>query len=496
MPPRHLAAFPPIPHVAPSPPYGFSRLRPRSLRLHEPGRDTTQVPEALVQDLWRRQQFDVSGLETTEGRRVRVIRPGSLNTDAGPDFFHAHLALDGLEWHGDVEVHTRSGIWFEHGHHDDPRYNRVTLHVTLHRDAWTGSLTREDGSTLPEVVLHPRLHDSLRSLLVAFYTRDDADALPCADRWPDVPEPIRRTWIERGGVERMHAKADRLEARLDVARDGTAALDAVLHRRLFAGLGYAKNDVPMTLLAERLPLDAVRSLDDALDREALHFGAAALLPEPGDLLDADRATADAVMDRRHRFARLQATRSVPTMERPAWTFFRLRPNNFPTLRIAQAVAWFAADGLLASDPLPRLRDAVTSSAPVARLRAALQSTPTDFWRTHYRLTTSTSERDPSLGTSRIDTLLVNAVAPVLLLDADRRGDADQSDAVFSLLRTLPAGRDHVVRRFRDLGTRPQNALDTQGMHRVYRTFCSTGGCLRCEVGQAILTTMERKQESE
>jgi hypothetical protein len=438
-----------------------------------------EVPEALVHDLWRHQQFDDTALTTTDDAPVEVLDPGRLNADAGPDFQNAHVRIDGMDWRGHVELHTTSAGWFEHGHNDDPRYDSVVLHVTLHADMWTGGLLRADESPLPEVVLYPHLDTPLRQLLHAFRTRPDDDALPCAPRWDQVPPATTRDWIATLARERLHAKADRL-------RDRSASMAACLQERLFAGLGYAKNDEPMTTLARRLPPSTARTVDDPRNREALHLGVAGLLPSPDELLEADRETADYAMDLRDRFRRLQVGFEIPEMDRTSWTFFRLRPSNFPPLRIAQAAAWYADDGLLAGDPLPRLRAALTAEAPVEALRAALAAVPTPFWRTHYHLRKPAAEHSAALGTARRDTLLVNAVGPVLLRDADRRDAPAQADAVVDVLRTLSASADHVVRRFADLGTEARSAFEAQGMHQLYRRYCTQGGCLDCAIGQHLL----------
>ncbi|MFB6249798.1 MAG: DUF2851 family protein [Salinibacter sp.] len=449
-----------------------------AVSLQEP-RPDVEVPEALIQDLWRTQRFDAEGLSTTEGAPVQVLDPGRPNPDAGPDFRNAHVRIGSMDWRGDVEIHRASRGWIDHGHDTDPRYDSVVLHVTLQADMWTGALPREDASTVPEIVLYPRLDTPLRELLHAFHTRADEDTLPCAPRWDEVPESTTRSWIAELARNRMTAKRDRLA-------DGDRPLAARLQERLFAGLGYAKNDDPMETLARRLPPRLVRSVDHPRDREALHLGVAGLLPAPDDLLDADRATADYAMDLRDRFRRLQVRLDRPVMDATQWAFFRLRPNNFPPLRIAQAAAWYADGALLADAPLPTLRTALTADAPASALRDALAARPPAFWRTHYHLEKSAAEHDPSLGPSRRRVLIVNAVVPILLLDAERRGDSAQADTTLDVLRSLPPPTDSVTRRFGALGLDAQSAFEAQGLHQLYREYCSTGGCLQCAVGQSLL----------
>lgn len=453
-----------------------------SVRLHEPPPSERPVPERLLHDLWRRQQFDASSLRTTDGRPLAVLDPGRLNTDGGPDFRQARLHLGPNEWRGDVEIHPASGGWFDHEHHRDARYNSTVLHVVLHPDDWTGGLVRHDGSPLPELVLAPHLQAPLRRLLHAFRTRPDRQFL-CAPRWDETPAALRAAWIETMARERLEEKKKRLVDHYFATPD----LEALLQERLFAGLGYAKNDDAMGDLARRLPLALCRRLDDPHDLEALALGAAGLLPAPADLLDADRPTADYATDLAERFERLQRAHDLdPPMKRTRWQFFRLRPANFPPLRIAQAMALLAPGGLLRNDPAGRLLDAARSEKPVRALREALAACPSGFWETHFRLEKSTKPRDPSVGQRRLDTLIANAVVPVLLLRAEQHADRTLEETAFAVLRALPAGRDSVTRRFRKLGTRPQNAFEAQGLHQLYRTRCTEARCLECAVGRHLL----------
>ncbi len=449
--------------------------------LHEPAGAHPRVPEALVQDIWRTQRFDHASLRTADGAPLAVVDPGTLNTDSGPDFANARLRIGEAERRGAVEIHTASGGWIDHKHHLDTRYDDVILHVTLHADIWTGSLLRTDGSAIPELILYPHLDTPLRRLLYQFYTRPAGDVL-CAPRWPHTPEAVRMPWIRTLAAERMQEKKNRLAATYLHTPD----LDALLHERLFAGLGYAKNAEAMTTLARRLPLPLVRRLADPLDLEALHLGIAGLLPAPAGLLQSDRATADYAMDLHDRFERLQLRLEIPVMDSAAWRFFRLRPANFPPLRIAQGAAWLRPGGLLHYDPTGKLVAAMQAEEPVAALRAALGATPGAFWETHVRLEKATKPRDPSAGRSRLNALIANAVVPVLLLHAEQAGDPAFEAAVVDLLRRLPPEHDEVTRRFARLGMKPKDALTAQGLHQLYRTRCTEARCLSCRIGQFLL----------
>ena len=459
--------------------YGFDETV-YEVAFHEPG-GAARVPEALVQDVWRTQRFDAAGLTTSNGARLEVLDPGMLNTDSGPDFTGAVLRIGGTEWRGAVEIHTASSGWFDHRHHLDGRYDAVVLHVALQADIWTGGLLRADGTPIPELILYPRLQAPLRKLIHDFYTRPAQDLL-CASRWREVPADVRDPWIDQLATERVREKARRLAQPSLVPSD----LPKLLHESLFAGLGYAKNDEAMRSVARRLPLSLTEGLSDVRNLEALHFGVAGLLPTPADLLQSDRATADYVMDLCERFDRLKHQFEIPAMEKATWRFFRLRPANFPTLRLAQAVALLAPSGLLRRDPIGTLARALRSEDPVAALRSTLRVQASPFWHTHVRLETATRPRKAALGRSRIDTLVVNAVAPAMLLYAEQTGDERLEKAVWDVLGRLPVTPNEVTRRFRALGTRPQSALAAQGLHQLYRTRCTEARCLNCPIGAFLL----------
>jgi hypothetical protein len=452
------------------------------IALHEPDARVQHVPEAVIQDIWRCLRFNHAALTTATGEAVEVWQPGTLNTDAGPDFTDARVCIDGLCWSGDVEIHRTSGEWIEHRHDEDPRYDRVVLHVTLIADRHTGELRRSDGTALPEIVLYPHLHDGLRTLLHRFYATPTPDFF-CAPHWAEVPESIRRALIQSLGRERIRQRKEALAA----AFLGTPELDVLLFERVLRALGYAKNAEPMEALARAVGLDRLRRLTDRRDVEALLLGTASLLPTPRDLLGADRATADYAVDLRDRFERLDATDPVRPLRSTMWKRARLRANSLPVRRIAQAAALVAGGGVLHRDPVPALVRAAAVDDSLAALRALFtEAEPSPFWETHLRLDRTCKPGSARIGRSHADGILLNAVLPLLLLHAEQTADTPLEARVFDLYAQLPAATDTVTRRFERHGTVPANGLEAQGLHQLYRTRCAEGRCLACPVGQHVL----------
>ena len=416
----------------------------------EPAERIARVPEAAIQDAWVRGLFDASALKTTDGEAVRVIERGRLNGDSGPDVTGARVEIGGLLWAGDVEVHTTSGAWEAHGHDADPAYSRVVLHVVLATDRRTGTLRRSDGSALPELVLLPHLDRSLRSLLRAFYV-EPREAPHCAPRWDAVDPALRREWVRHLGVERLRARARALGEAYGKRPD----LDRLLVGRMFRALGYEANADPFEALAARLPLAALRQRGGADVYAALV--AASGLAEAGLFGAPDRPEVE-----------------VAPMRAEAWKRGG-RPANAPRRRLAQAAAWLAPGGVLRSDPVAALADALGDG-----VGAALDA-----------LRTETPDGMPSLGRPRATRVLADAVLPVLLLDAEQRESPALEAAVLDAYDTLPADADRVTRRFADAGLAPKTAVEAQGVHRLARDYCDEGRCARCAVGRALYPALAR-----
>jgi hypothetical protein len=450
------------------------------LTLHEPDARVQQVPEAVLQDLWARQDFARTDLRTTDGLPISVLDPGRPNADAGPDFSSARLRIGGVQWAGDVEIHRTSGEWRVHRHDSDPAYDRVVLHVVLVADRHTGTLRRTDGSVLPELILLPRLTDSLRHLLYRFFVQP-AQPFPCAGQWSEVPDRIRRPWLRLLGQERLQAKVATLFDDLVATTDR----DEVLYRAILRALGYAPNAAAMERVARLVPLCHLRTLHDPTDAEALLLGAAGFVPVAGPLTPGDELTATRVRDLTERFANLREMVLGMPAAHTAWKAARLRPANAPARRIVQAAALFGPGGPLHESPVATMCEVLYDHRPRAALRALLQVEPDAYWRTHIRPEVRCRDSAAGIGRERADRLVLDAILPVLLGTAGAH-DPDLDERILEVATTFPAAEDRVTRVFTEHGYAPKGALEAQGLHQLYRTRCSRSRCLRCTVGRWLL----------
>jgi hypothetical protein len=446
--------------------------------FHEP--DLRSLPpESLTQSIWEQGRFSRRALFTTDGQEIRVLDRGAPNRDSGPDFLDATVSIGDVRFTGDVEIHNASGQWFDHGHDRDERYNSVILHVTLHPDMWTGRLTRADGTVIPELVLYPLLEASLRSLLFD-HLREERRSIPCASAWSAVPESVITGTIRSLGRERLKQVSG---ARIRPLTEGE--IEQELYYRTMVALGYAKNSEPMLDVARRLPLRLARSIDRG-DLEAAFLGVAGLIPEPSDLLKADRDTADYAISLRDAYERLRHVHDLVALPKSRWQFFRLRPSNFPTVRLAQAAALVAPGGWLSGDPVSVLKRAVAEAEPVRALRNALGVSLGEFWSRHVRLDRSARSGCVEIGRDRIDQIILNAVIPPMMNIARFGQDRSLPERLIDIASALPAESTEITRLYQALGTTARDALDTQGMSHLYRTHCSRVRCLSCPIGQRIL----------
>jgi hypothetical protein len=264
-------------------------------------------------------------------------------------------------------------------------------------------------------------------------------------------------------------------------------LEQSLYEESFRSLGYSKNGDAMKQLAVSVPLRVLRQLGDPLDAEALLLGCSGLLPATHLLDGSDRGTCDYVDELWFRFRSIRTGFDVSQMSRESWLFARLRPRNFPPLRIAQGAQWVSKCGWLMAHPMDHLYEALLSTDPAPELMRLLTSTPGPFWTAHARLERRlASDQNPSLGRTRIVDTLVNVVLPFTWAWAEQSERAHVQNAVFLVLDRLPASSDSIEARFVSPKGVRRNAVYSQGLHHLYREWCLKGGCTRCAVGLHIL----------
>ncbi|MBQ9363720.1 MAG: DUF2851 family protein [Bacteroidaceae bacterium] len=416
--------------------------------------------EQLLHYCWKHKIFPLCELKTTDGQLLEVLNPGRHNTDAGPDFLDVRVKLDGVLWAGNVEIHVRASDWHRHGHDGNPAYENIILHVVGIEDE---KLTYPNGQAMPQLLLK-----------VPQYVTDNYDNLlradtmpPCRNVLADIPRLLIHSWMSALQVERLEMRTQQIMERHNLLEKNWEDTLFVTIARSF---GFGKNGDAFERWAYSIPMSAVgKHRDNLLQVEAIFFGQAGLL----DVLP---PTDDDYFNQlRHEYKFLRQKFSLTPISVHLWKFLRLRPQNFPYVRIAQLATMYHRGQL----NLSRLLNADS----VADLKLLLQTQVGDYWRTHYRFgPPETEPTEKHLSDASLELLIINAVSPLLFCYARYKNDEALSEHAVRLLETLKPETNSIIRNWREAGVEVANAADTQALLQLHTAYCIRRDCLRCRFG--------------
>jgi len=422
------------------------------------------MQEGFLHYIWSLQYFARNDLQTTDGETIEVFHPGTLNTNAGPDFANARVRIGGMQWIGHVEIHLHASGWKAHGHSEDAAYDTVILHVVWKDDK---PVTRKDGTRLPTVELGGRVDERLirsyRQLIGSAYS------IPCQQRLPDVEPVVKASMMGRALALRLERKAEEVMALLKL-NDGD--WEETTYQLLAGAFGFKINREPFIQLARALPLRLLRKHDQEIQREALLFGQAGFLESPrGDGYYLGLRKEYQLLNHKYQLEERRLSMAQ-------WRFLRLRPPNFPTLRIAQFGAVMGAQRSVFS--------VLTEARTENDLFHFFAAQPSPYWTSHYRFSVPSIKPAHELGRGSVEIMIVNTVAPLLAAYSQRTGQPEYMERAIGILEKLPAEENSIIHRWTDLGMPPQNAGEAQGQIELFNTFCQGKRCLECGIGAALL----------
>ncbi len=420
-----------------------------------------------MQYIWQHRLWLSEDMVTNDGRRVRVIDPGLLNTDAGPDFFNAKVEIDGRLWVGNVEIHVRASDWKRHHHDEDPAYDSVILHVVEKDDA---PVTRINGEIIPQVELRvsPRFNECYDRLVNARVE------LPCAARLKEVPQLTVTEWIEALAFERLHGKVDRVRELYDRYH---GSWEDICYVMLARTLGFGINNDAFERLARVTPLRLLHKHSDSIVQvEALLFGQAGLL--------SGAHNAESYYQQLTReYAFLANKFSLRPIEGTAWRLFRSRPQNFPYRRIA-LLAQFVKGGF-------NLMNDILNAQDTKALRQLFDIELSGYWTTHYSFGKPSPNTGRALSNSSIDIVLINTVAPLYYARGEMTDDYQMTDRAIALLEDIRPEQNSIVTMFKSAGIKCEDALTSQAFIQLRRNYCEARKCIYCRLGHRLLATDAR-----
>lgn len=424
--------------------------------------------EKLMQYVWKHRLWRSEDMVTNTGKKVRVVDPGLLNTDAGPDFFNAKIEIDGHMWVGNVEMHYRATDWKRHRHDSDKAYDSVILHVVAKDDA---PVRRTNGELIPQLVLEvsPQFNADYASLVGATIE------VPCATKIKQVPHLTIVEWVEGLAFERLHGKVERIHQLLD---SFNGSWEDVCYVTLARNFGFGINNDAFERLARRTPLRLLgKHSDSVLQIEALLFGQAGML-------DAQKPGMDSYYNQLcTEYAFLSNKFQLTPMEKESWKLFRIRPQNFPYRRIAM-LAQYIEGGF-------RMMNRILEAEGEKEMRALFEVELSGYWTKHYTFGKPNERATATLSRSSIDIILINTVAPLLYAYGELTGNYEMTEKAIKLLEDLRAESNSIVSHFVAYGIDCPDALTSQALVQLKREYCDARKCIYCKIGHHLLSKAAR-----
>lgn len=420
------------------------------------------MKESILHYIWEHKLFVQQGLQTTDGEPVEIIDVGRINTDAGPDFFNAKVKIDGTIWAGNVEIHTLASDWTKHNHQTDKTYDTVILHVVKNADI---DVFRQDGEKIPVVEL--QYQAEIEQNFEALFR--DKKWIPCADKIAEVPRIFINSWKNALLAERLLLKTSSIH---NLLNENNQHWEEAFYITLARSFGFGTNSQAFEMLAKSLPVSILgKHKNDLFQIEAILFGQAGLL-EPGNTDNYQQR-----LEKEYFF--LQVKYELKPIDGSQWKLLRLRPDNFPHVRIAQFAAIIHSSTKLLSK--------IIEQPELDYLLTLFRCEPSEYWKKHYLFGQESKEKSKKLGKSSIYGLLINTVVPFVFCYAANKGNEDLKEKALNLLDKIPSEQNAVVTGWKDIGMDVNSAFDSQAFLQLKKMYCDQKNCLRCRVGHKVLT---------
>lgn len=422
-----------------------------------------KIKEDLLYYVWRLKNFDLDLLNTTTGQKIQIIDSGIRNYDSGPDFLHARIKIGERLWAGHVEMHVNASDWNRHQHQNDPAFQNVILHVVYQEDV---KINLPNGEELACVELNQRINwgiiNNYQKLVL------NTNWIPCEKNDRNISPLTLRAWYEGVLVERLSAKTLKIHTVLEATEYDW---EEAFYRLLGRNFGFSVNADAFEALMISLPRKIlVKHRDKLFQLEALLFGQAGFLEE--DFQD------DYPRELKLEYRYLQKKYGLTPIPAHMWKFMRMRPANFPTIRIAQfAVLIFKSVHLFSK---------TLAAQSVKEINNMFQSDVSGYWRSHYMFDKESERKVKKIGKSSSELILINTVVPFLFHYGQVQLQENLQERAIRFLDELPGESNQIVKKFKTLNFPAGTAFDSQALIQMKTTYCDLKRCLDCAIGNSIL----------
>lgn len=419
--------------------------------------------EEFLHYVWKFQLFNQQQLTANKGESLDIIKSGSHNTDAGPDFFNARIRLNTTEWAGNIEIHVNASDWKKHNHQHDKAYSNVILHVVYEADE---IIYRNTGEPIPTLELKERISQKIYNHYLQF--KGSKDWIPCQKQIEKVPVLVVNSTLDRLLLERLERKASTITDSLKLNNNNW---EETFYRHLARNFGFKTNAEPFELLAKFLPLSYLgKHKNNLLQIEALLFGQAGLLEQHFN----DKY----LQTLQNEYVFLKHKFNLTPVAAHLWKFLRLRPANFPTIRIAQ----FA--GLVFN--ATHLFSKILETEKLEHLKKLINTDVSDYWQSHYTFDKLSLAKSKQIGEEALNNILINTVVPFLFVYGKSKNEEKYIDRAIQFLEQIQGENNAIIKNFKTLKLPVKTAHSTQALLQLKNEYCTNKKCLHCSIGNYLL----------
>ena len=418
--------------------------------------------ESLLQFIWQFQYFKTTNLQTIEGEAITLIQPGNINVNQGPDFLNAKVVIGDNTWAGNIELHILTSDWNKHKHSGDKNYSNVILHVV-----WKNDLAKEatDQTTIPVL----ELQHCVSKILLERYDElmNKKTFVPCDNHLPVLDSMKWLAWKERLAVERLQRKSNEILESLTKANNHW---EEVFWWKLAGNFGIKVNAEIFENMATSIPVNIL-----AKHKNQIHQLESLLLGQAGLLNHDFEEEYPAMLKKEYLFYQ----KKYKLIQIPLAPFFlRMRPANFPTIRLAQLAMLIQHSVHLFS----KIKELQT----VKEVRELLDVTANDYWHYHYMFDQPTAFHPKKLGLQMIENIIINTIIPILFAHGLFTKNEVIKEKAVKWLFDLGAEKNAITKTWSTLGVTNKNALESQALIELKNSYCKQTRCLECAVGNALM----------
>ncbi|MFC4721548.1 DUF2851 family protein [Geojedonia litorea] len=423
------------------------------------------MQEDFLHYVWKYLKFDVLRATTAQHEALDILSVGQHNTNSGPDFFNAQIKIGEQFWAGNVEIHVKASEWFVHNHEQDKAYDNVILHVVWEHDT---NIFRKDNSCLATLELKKfvdnTLFENYKNLLTSPYRK----WINCEQDFAQVDNFVIDHWLERLYFERLERKSETILRLLETSKNDW---ESVLFQLLAKNFGLKVNGDSFLSFAQSVPYSVVRKVQSNIDQlEALFFGQAGLLD--------DEVQDPYFMQLAKNYQFLKQKFKLENSHVMPVKFFRLRPPNFPTIRLSQlAMLYHGYQNLFSK---------LMAIETLEVYYKVFKVSATQYWDKHYSFNSASKASKKVMSKSFINLLLINTIIPVKFSYSKYLGK-DIDDEIISLIQSMSSEKNSIVEKFDSLKPISKSALQSQALLQLKNSYCEKNRCLQCGIGNTLLT---------